>query len=204
MTYFEFIIHILFFNIIFIFIFFSLLFTIISKNPVSAILFLISFFFSVSILLIYCGADYLGILFLLLYAGAISIIFLFVVMFLDIKDLFLRREKFSYIIFFLFFMFFCIMFFNLILSSVYINDLFIERIVYTDWLKIFSSKSNIESLGIILYENYVFQFLIIGLFLFLIMVFIISLLINYNKVSKKQNLMLQMKKKQIELYNKNA
>ena len=106
MTYSDFILNNIIFFTIFVFILTSLLLTISQKNPVNAILFLIFFFFNVSILFIYCGADYLGILFLMLYAGAISIILLFVVMFLNLKDLLIQKVKYAsifYVITFLLF-----------------------------------------------------------------------------------------------------
>lgn len=94
-TFYKFFISNCFYSIILSIALFLLYFIIISKNPINVILFLIVFFFNLALLFIYCGADYIAVLFLSLHAGAISIILLFVVMLLDMKDLILQKEKFS-------------------------------------------------------------------------------------------------------------
>jgi NADH-ubiquinone oxidoreductase chain 6 len=63
---------------------FSIL-TIISKNPVLSILFLISLFLSVSVYLIMIGITFIGIAYLLVYIGAVSMLFLFILMLIDIR-----------------------------------------------------------------------------------------------------------------------
>src|ERR1700710_1187413 len=59
--------------------------TIISKNPVLSILFLISLFLSISIYLILIGLVFIGISYLLVYIGAVSMLFLFILMLIDIR-----------------------------------------------------------------------------------------------------------------------
>jgi len=53
------------------------IFTIISKNPISSILFLIGLFICVSIYLILIGMTFIGISYLLVYIGAVSMLFLY-------------------------------------------------------------------------------------------------------------------------------
>lgn len=118
--------------IIFILIFLSLYLTVSSHNPVTAVLFLITFFFEVGILFIFFGADYLGALFLMLYAGAISIIFLFVVMFLDLKDLLLEREESLKLVRRLLLVFFLIGVADLFYKFKTALYLFIPRVLYTN------------------------------------------------------------------------
>lgn len=68
----------------FICIFFGV-YTIISKNPVISVLFLIGLFTSVSVYLLLLGLDFIGISYILVYVGAISILFLFIVMLINIR-----------------------------------------------------------------------------------------------------------------------
>jgi NADH-quinone oxidoreductase subunit J len=177
----------------FILIFISLILTITRRNPISAVLFLILFFINLTFLFIFCGADYFGVLFLMIYGGAISIILLFVIMFLDLKDILLTKERFSYFLLFLLIGLFLFFLVKLLLTFFFDNQNFMEYTIYVNWAKVLNYKTTIEILGIALFKFYLFQFIIIGLLLFLIMVIIISLIINYNAISKKQIISKQLK-----------
>ena len=65
-------------NIIFIFAIFSAIFTIISKNPIVSVLFLIGLFMAISSNLIILGMSFIGLSYLIVYVGAVSILFLFI------------------------------------------------------------------------------------------------------------------------------
>jgi len=179
----------------FLYFFFILLFTISSRNPIIAIINLILFFFGISFLFIYFGADYLGVLVLLIYAGAVSILFLFVVMFLDMKDLLLERHSYFFYIILILTLFFLLLFVILISKINWAAYTFMPRVIYTNWFDLFYSKTNIEVIGLVFFEYYTFQFIVIGFVLFFIMVLIISLLINYNLIAKKQKLSNQINKR---------
>lgn len=166
----------------------------VSKNPINIILLLILFFFDNAILLVYCGADYLAVPILILYAGAISIILLFVVMLLDMKDLILQEEEPSKLMKPFFLMYVVCVIVKTIQLLVYNLTHFIPRVQHFNWIRMWHQRTNIEVVGAILYEQYLFQFLVIGVFLFLVMIIIISLIINYNFISKKQKLSDQLKK----------
>jgi NADH-quinone oxidoreductase subunit J len=60
---------------------------IISRNIVQSVLYLILVFFLCSLLLIYLGADFIGLILLIVYIGAVAVLFLFVVMMLNIRIL---------------------------------------------------------------------------------------------------------------------
>ncbi|BCS30792.1 NADH dehydrogenase subunit 6 (mitochondrion) [Aspergillus puulaauensis] len=60
-------------------------FTIISRNPVVSVLFLIGLFVNVAGILILAGINYLGLSYILVYVGAISILFLFILMLINIR-----------------------------------------------------------------------------------------------------------------------
>src|SRR5690348_2686796 len=61
------------------------LFVVASKNTVQSVLYLILVFLLCSLLFIYLGADFIGLMILIVYIGAIAVLFLFVVMMLNIR-----------------------------------------------------------------------------------------------------------------------
>jgi len=72
-------------NVIFILAVFCAIFTIISKNPIISVLFLIGLFFCVSSNLIILGMSFIGLSYLIVYIGAVSILFLFILMLINIR-----------------------------------------------------------------------------------------------------------------------
>lgn len=61
------------------------IYTIICKNPVVSVLFLIGLFSSIATYLILIGLTFIGISYLLVYIGAVSILFLFILMLINIR-----------------------------------------------------------------------------------------------------------------------
>ena len=59
--------------------------TIINKNPIISVLFLIGLFMNVSSLLIIIGFTFIGLSYILVYVGAVSILFLFILMLINIR-----------------------------------------------------------------------------------------------------------------------
>jgi NADH-ubiquinone oxidoreductase chain 6 len=74
-----------FIDIIYILSIFLGIFTIISKNPVVSVLFLIGLFVNISVLLISVGFTFIGLSYILVYVGAVSILFLFILMLINIR-----------------------------------------------------------------------------------------------------------------------
>ena len=64
---------------------FSSVLVITSKNPVIAVIFLISVFINAAEYLMLLGVSFLGITYIILYVGAITVLFLFVIMMINIK-----------------------------------------------------------------------------------------------------------------------
>jgi NADH-ubiquinone oxidoreductase chain 6 len=64
---------------------FSSILVITSKNPVIAVIFLISVFCNAAGYLILLGIGFIGISYILIYVGAITVLFLFVIMMINIK-----------------------------------------------------------------------------------------------------------------------
>lgn len=61
------------------------IYTIISKNPIVSILYLIGLFGGVSSYLILIGLSFIGLSYLIIYVGAVSILFLFILMLINIR-----------------------------------------------------------------------------------------------------------------------
>ena len=61
------------------------IYTIISKNPIVSILFLIGLFGGISSYLILTGLSFIGLSYLIIYVGAVSILFLFILMLINIR-----------------------------------------------------------------------------------------------------------------------
>jgi NADH-ubiquinone oxidoreductase chain 6 len=64
---------------------FSAILTIINKNPIVSVLFLICLFILISGYLILIGMTFIGISYLLVYVGAVSILFLFILMLINVR-----------------------------------------------------------------------------------------------------------------------
>lgn len=160
-------------------------------NPVYSVLYLIVGFFGIAGLLIYLSVDYLAVLFILVYGGAISILIMFVVMMLDLKELELRNTP-PLLIFKFFLLFFTI------ISVCYLASLPNETYhipIYThyvDWDEVFNRKTNIEVVGIALFNHFTLQFLLVGFILFVAMVIIISLVLRRQGKARRQILYKQL------------
>ena len=59
-------------------------FTILARNPVHSVLWLILAFFNAAALMVIVGAEFIAMLLVIVYVGAVAVLFLFVVMMLDI------------------------------------------------------------------------------------------------------------------------
>ena len=59
-------------------------FTILARNPVHSVLWLILAFFNAAGLMVIIGAEFIAVLLVIVYVGAVAVLFLFVVMMLDI------------------------------------------------------------------------------------------------------------------------
>ena len=60
-------------------------FTIVSRNPIVSVLFLIGLFVNIAGILILVGYNYIGLSYILVYVGAVSILFLFILMLINIR-----------------------------------------------------------------------------------------------------------------------
>ena len=72
------------------------LFTVISRNPVHSVLWLILSFISAAGLFVLLGAEFVAMLLVIVYVGAVAVLFLFVVMMLDVDFAELKAEMAKY------------------------------------------------------------------------------------------------------------
>ena len=72
------------------------LLTVISRNPVHSVLWLILSFLSAAGLFVLLGAEFVAMLLIIVYVGAVAVLFLFVVMMLDVDFAELKAEMARY------------------------------------------------------------------------------------------------------------
>jgi len=183
----------------------SSFFVITTKNPVFSILFLIFSFTNVSCLLFLFNFEFLPISFLIIYVGAVAVLFLFVLMMLNIKLAELQESYSNYIpVSIVFGLIFVVELLFLLRSEFVFLDIFNENSIYflselTEmnntkllFTYFFGSYSNIKTLAVALFTDYLFAFIIAGFILLLAMVAAILLTIQKNFVSKYQNIYKQI------------
>lgn len=149
---------------------------ILSRNIVQSVLYLILVFFLCSILFIYMGADFIGLIILIVYIGAIAVLFLFVVMMLNVRVLELSSTFSIYLplALFLSFIFFCLIF-MLYFNSFNIIE-FNTIITYTNWPNFNNIK--IVAIGQLLFNESYILFIGATLLLFVAMIGVIILTLN--------------------------
>ena len=166
------------------------LFTVISRNPVHSVLWLILSFLSSAGLFVLLGAEFVAMLLIIVYVGAVAVLFLFVVMMLDVDFAELKAEMARY------------MPLALVIGIVLIMQL---AIVLGGWE--FSSEAeelraqvtpdidqvhNTAALGLILYDDYILLFQLSGLILLVAMIGAIVLTLRTREDVKRQNVLEQM------------
>ncbi len=151
------------------------------QNTFFALLFLILSFLLVAILLLFLESEFLALLLIIVYVGAVAVLLLFVLMMLETK---LKNLSKNIIIYFPFGVFingvFFFEFINLINNSFSINEynnsFFFNS--YLNWYSKLDALMDLEIYGQILYTQFVLQFLIVGLILFLALVGVVFLTIK--------------------------
>ena len=163
-----------------------------SKNTVHGVFFLILDFISVSCLFIMIGAEFLGMIMLIVYVGAVAVLFLFVVMMLNvnIKETALEKVK----------EFRGVKPIGILVGVVIFLELIVviggwkfkENVLITSSLVVNQDLTNTESLGNILYTDYVYLFQISGLILLVAMIGAIVLTYRKKEGIKRQNVFSQL------------
>jgi len=156
----------------------SSLLVITSKNTVQSVLYLILVFLLCSLLFIYLGADFIGLIILIVYIGAISILFLFVVMMLNIR---LLENTLNFSIYIPIIIFLSLIFIFQIIYFFFniFNMTEIENVIhYSNWN--FTNNIQISSIGELLFNKLYILFIGAAFLLFIAMVGAIVLTMDDN------------------------
>ncbi|HRD28446.1 MAG TPA: NADH-quinone oxidoreductase subunit J [Caulobacter sp.] len=160
-----------------------------ARNPVHSVLFLIAAFFSAAGLFVLMGAEFLAMLLVVVYVGAVAVLFLFVVMMLDV-DFTQLREGFSR---------------YLPVGGLVAGILTVEMIIVATTVASQGAASaspgpdasagtdvtNAETIGRVLYTDYVYFFQAAGLVLLVAMIGAIVLTLRHKPGVKRQNIAAQ-------------
>ena len=172
------------------FVILSAIITITSINPIHSVFWLVLVFINSAGLLITLNFDFIALMLIIIYVGAITILFLFVIMMLDIIQL-KKINSINHIIPII-----IILGFNLITQSLWIiseNNLnFLSYINHKEWE--FEIINHISLLGLILYTEYYYPFIILSILLLVAMIGAIVLTLESSIITKKQNLSDQHKR----------
>ena len=146
----------------------SAVFVIVSRNPVHSVLWLILAFFNAAGLMIIVGAEFIAALLVIVYVGAVAVLFLFVVMMLDIDFAELRAGFIKN--FPLGIAIALVLLAELVLGIGAYRAGALELGVPDGTAAPIMDRSNIESLGAVLYSKYLFLFETAGIILLVAMV----------------------------------
>ena len=164
------------------------LFTVISRNPVHSVLWLILAFISSAGLFVLLGAEFVAMLLIIVYVGAVAVLFLFVVMMLDVDFAQLKAEMAKY------------MPLALLIGLVFLMQL---GIAFGAWESAAGAEAaraapapegieNTAALGLLLYDKYFLIFQLSGLILLVAMIGAIVLTLRHRADVKRQDILAQM------------
>ncbi|PIE14476.1 MAG: NADH:ubiquinone oxidoreductase subunit J [Rhodobacterales bacterium] len=163
-------------------------FTVISRNPVHSVLWLILAFLSAAGLFVLLGAEFVAMLLIIVYVGAVAVLFLFVVMMLDVDFAELRAGMAQY------------MPIALAIGVILLMQL---GLAFGDWHVAESAQAarkavtpdgveNTAALGLLLYDQYFLLFQLAGLILLVAMIGAIVLTLRHRDNVKRQDVLQQM------------
>jgi len=166
------------------------LFTVVSRNPVHSVLWLILAFLSSAGLFVLLGAEFVAMLLIIVYVGAVAVLFLFVVMMLDVDFAELKAEMTRY------------MPLALLIGVVLLMEL---GLVFGSWTFADQAESlraaiaplpsethNTAALGQLIYDDYILVFQLAGLILLVAMIGAIVLTLRHRTGIKRQDVLAQM------------
>ena len=166
------------------------LLTVMARNPVHSVLWLILAFLSAAGLFVLIWAEFVAMLLIIVYVGAVAVLFLFVVMMLDIDFAALKAEMASYLPL------------GALIGVVLLMQL---GLAFGVWefsegvdarlgnpIPPLEQAHNTQALGLILYDRYILLFQLSGLILLVAMVGAIVLTLRHRWDVKRQNVVAQM------------
>ena len=179
---------------------FASLMLISSRNPIHSVLFLILTFFCSGGLMVMLEAEYIAMIIIIVYVGAVVILFLFVIMMLDVSNSDLNRsyaKTMPYVILS-----------SVVFLAVFVYALYKSKVNF-DAITLLNNRdtelfeNSLRYIGTKLYTEYILEFQIAGVILFLSMIGSITLVHRKsNRLVKKQNItdqIMRSKKESIDL-----
>ena len=162
-------------------------FTVVSRNPVHSVLWLILSFISAAGLFVLLGAEFVAMLLIIVYVGAVAVLFLFVVMMLDVDFAQLKAEMARYLPL------------GLLIGVIVLIQLMFAFGIwdYSDGYQqriseVIGSGTNTAELGAIIYDEYILIFQLSGLILLVAMIGAIVLTLRHRDDIKRQDVFAQM------------
>ncbi|WP_299350075.1 NADH-quinone oxidoreductase subunit J [uncultured Shimia sp.] len=164
------------------------LFTVVSRNPVHSVLWLILAFLSSAGLFVLLGAEFVAMLLIIVYVGAVAVLFLFVVMMLDIDFAELKAGMAQYMPLALLIGVILLMQFGMAIGVWQVSDVAeAQRAAVAP-----EGVQNTAALGLIIYDQYFLLFQLAGLILLVAMIGAIVLTMRHRRDVKRQNVLHQM------------
>lgn len=164
------------------------IFTVVSKNPVHSVLWLILAFLSSAGLFVLLGAEFVAMLLIIVYVGAVAVLFLFVVMMLDVDFAELKAEMARYLPLGLLIGLVILMQLTMAFGAWEYSEGVADRVMATAP----EGMTNTAALGLILYDEYILIFQLAGLILLVAMIGAIVLTLRHRKDVKRQDIIGQM------------
>ncbi|EBA08741.1 NADH-quinone oxidoreductase subunit J [Sagittula stellata] len=164
------------------------LFTVVSRNPVHSVLWLILAFLSSAGLFVLMGAEFVAMLLVIVYVGAVAVLFLFVVMMLDVDFAELKAEMARYMPLALLIGLVILMQLAMAFGVWEASDLAAGQLSAPAPEGI----ENTAALGMILYDKYFLLFQLSGLILLVAMIGAIVLTLRHRQDVKRQDVLAQM------------
>jgi len=160
-----------------------------ARNPVHSVLFLITAFFSAAGLFVLLGAEFLAMILVVVYVGAVAVLFLFVVMMLDVDFAALRQGFARY----------------LPIGALVAGVMTIEMVIIAaniakrgaaagsiGPMAPVAGMTNAQSIGAVLYTDYVYYFQTAGLVLLVAMIGAIVLTLKHRPNVRRQDIAAQV------------
>jgi NADH-quinone oxidoreductase subunit J len=167
--------------------------TILSRNPVHSVLWLILAFFNAAGLMLLLGAEFIAMLLVIVYVGAVAVLFLFVVMMLDIDVDEMRGSVAKYGVF------------GLLLALVLAGEIIIAGGAWSAGPLQLAQRaavapdaaqmSNIQAMGAVIYSDYLYVFEAAGFVLLVAMIGAIVLTHRERTGTRPQNIGNQVRRR---------
>ena len=178
------------------------LMTVISRNPVHSVLWLILAFLSAAGLFVTLGAEFVAMLLIIVYVGAVAVLFLFVVMMLDVDFAELREGFLQYLPVGALIAIVLVIELIAVLGASVISPEAAATAVQP--IPNMAEVSNIQAIGDLLYTRYIFFFQLAGMVLLVAMIGAIVLTLHHKPNVRRQDISEQVNrdaKAAVKLHN---